>query len=1551
MAADGSVIIDTALDNSGVETGARDVEKRIGALTSTVNRIGNSLSKTFSGLFKGIGAAAQQSTSGVTDTARQATQAQAAAAKASAEYDKQLSSLQKQIDAAKGKLSDYYEALDRIHQFTDEALQYAATDADAGNVLDTEQEQIAALNEKYADKLSVLQELEAEYTRVAEARDAALQPPAADADGVDGQTAADGIRAVGGAEDSAASKTTRFSSMLASLGRVMSTVANHALNLCKRLGQMGFNTVTKGIKKGISALKSFTAQTGKTTLTTNGLVHSLTSLKRLMITRVKRMFISSIFNNVKEGLTALEGYSSKFKKVMDSLRGSAKAAAGNISVAISGLVSAIAPVLQYLISLLNTVLTLINQVFALLGGRGTYTVAKNGTGGMAKAASAGGNAVRNNASMLAKAPLAAGGMANPSSETGLMAKAAPSMGLMAKASSNSSRGSNAAASGAGGNKAKVKEANEIAEAMEKATAATKGLNNELYDYDELTHKEKKNDASSNVKDYAKAANDAADAQKGFNAELYGYDELTRQNKQDGGGGGGGGGGAGIAFEEEPIDLPKSVVDWIERLKKAWQDGDWHGVGKVVAEGLNKAMEVVDNWINTKFRPIAVEWASRTAQILNGTIDGLDWKRIGKTVADGINAVFDAANTFLSTVNWLTLGRRISDAVKSWFDNVEWGLVGKTFANKWNALIRTIRGFVTNAGMWKSIGKSIGQFVKSWFSTIDVGSIAGALIGIFNGVTASITAFLSQNPFKGVATKIYSAINRVLHEVDWAALGKSLGDLFMEVLGVLLDVVNNIDWKQVGVAIGELLSGIDWGSVFTQVGEAIWTAFSGMLQGLLSTSGGRIFTALFLGFKGLTAVPKMLAPLLSNAGKGIVSALGNGVITAAAGIGTYFVAMKDALTNGLNWLNGVMIPIGSTLGGAGVGAIIGALGGPIGSGIGALIGLAIGLVTDGIIAIREHWTEISAWFTEQWTAFSGWISGVWNNLATFAATAWNTISTAIITAFDSAVNWVKTAATDVGNWLSTTWANISTWTSTAWASITTTISTAFTNAKNWVVTIANNIGTQLSTTWNAIKTTATTVWNGIKTSVTTAFDNLKTALTTAMSALQTAFSTAWTSVKTFAVNTWNGIKTSVTTTFNNLTTALTTAMNALQTALSTAWTSVKTFAVNTWNGIKTSVTTTFNNLKTSLTTAAEALQTTFSTTWTSIKTFAVNTWNGIKTSVTTAFNSLKTALTTAAEALKTALSTAWTSIKTTATTTWNAIKTGVTTAFNNTKTAIVNAVTSLKSSLSSAWNSIKTTAANAWNSVKQTATNAWTSLSQTVSSKWQALKDALGLLDFTSIGKNLVEGLKNGVGGAWDSLVSKAKSLAQGLVSKFKGWFGIASPSKVFAEIGTFLDAGMEKGLTDGEGKLLHTAGNIAEAVTNGMTPDSPKVTLTAEGIVGSMQAVISGLSSIAATFQTIAETLTSMGGLQVPQIAAGTVVPYKTKVDGNTSSAEDESDAVEDHLSGIYRALQTLIELIRANGQNNSTVKVMVDGREIFNVVVKENNRAIRRTGTSPIRV
>lgn len=67
----------------------------------------------------------------------------------------------------------------------------------------------------------------------------------------------------------------------------------------------------------------------------------------------------------------------------------------------------------------------------------------------------------------------------------------------------------------------------------------------------------------------------------------------------------------------------------------------------------------------------------------------------------------------------------------------------------------------------------------------------------------------------------------------------------------------------------------------------------------------------------------------------------------------------------------------------------------------------------------------------------------------------------------------------------------------------------------------------------------------------------------------------------------------------------------------------------------------------------------------------------------------------------------------------------------------------------------------------------------------------------SIGENLVRGLWNGISDKVDWVCEKIKGMGKQIEKAIKKVFGIASPSKVFAEIGDFLAQGLGVGFEDG----------------------------------------------------------------------------------------------------------------------------------------------------------
>lgn len=174
-------------------------------------------------------------------------------------------------------------------------------------------------------------------------------------------------------------------------------------------------------------------------------------------------------------------------------------------------------------------------------------------------------------------------------------------------------------------------------------------------------------------------------------------------------------------------------------------------------------------------------------------------------------------------------------------------------------------------------------------------------------------------------------------------------------------------------------------------------FAGIKDAIKNGLNGVNFAEIIIGALGTIGggalVGKGIAELFKNSFKdsSVIKAindggfsLSSGVIGAAvagfvSGVAMFVTGVYDALMNGLNALNALLIPAGSTMAGAAVGAIIGSIGGPIGTGVGAIIGLVIGAVTDIGIAIYQNGDAIKEKTSEI-------LNGIANFFSEFAKTA-------------------------------------------------------------------------------------------------------------------------------------------------------------------------------------------------------------------------------------------------------------------------------------------------------------------------------------------------------------------------------------------------------------------------------------------------------------------------------------------------------------------------------------------------------------------------------------
>lgn len=133
--------------------------------------------------------------------------------------------------------------------------------------------------------------------------------------------------------------------------------------------------------------------------------------------------------------------------------------------------------------------------------------------------------------------------------------------------------------------------------------------------------------------------------------------------------------------------------------------------------------------------------------------------------------------------------------------------------------------------------------------------------------------------------------------------------------------------------------------------------------------------------------------------------------------------------------------------------------------------------------------------------------------------------------------------------------------------------------------------------------------------------------------------------------------------------------------------------------------------------------------------------------------------------------------------------------------------------------------------------------------------------FTEFGKNIIQGLIDGITGMASAAVEKAKAVAASIASAVKGFFGINSPSRLFMEFGEFNMMGLAKGMQSEAGSTAIGARSAVSSAIPSVTP----------------QQASQGLSSVSNSTQ-----------LHITQnITVGSQDAYQSAKDGASAGAKD----------------------------------------------------------------
>ena len=319
--------------------------------------------------------------------------------------------------------------------------------------------------------------------------------------------------------------------------------------------------------------------------------------------------------------------------------------------------------------------------------------------------------------------------------------------------------------------------------------------------------------------------------------------------------------------------------------------------------------------------------------------------------------------------------------------------------------------------------------------------------------------------------------------------------------------------------------------------------------------------------------------------------------------------------------------------------------------------------------------------------------------------------------------------------------------------------------------------------------------------------------------------------------------------------------------------------------------------------------------------ASSSWSTVKETVTSKFTQAKDSLSSTASAIGSGLSGAWSGVTSTASSMWENVKSTVTSKFTQAQGLLSGTAQLMQSTLSQKFSGILSDSTRKFESIRSILDRAsqnsnsavvrnFANMASNMISNMSNAARSIQNQGWSSVGANICSGIQSGINRGWSWLSSTVSNLASSLLRSAKSALGIHSPSRLFRdEVGENIGLGWAEGIEDTEATVLKTVANVAKGITANAETEMPDIQYSGDSMLSGLDAVANKLSEVAAIFQNIGNMIAATGGLIVPQISAGTVVPYKTRVDDGNGK-DDQNTTPGGGQMDLIDALQQMFEAV-----------------------------------------
>lgn len=730
--ADGSVIIDTKIDASGVEKGADDIVKSLENIIGYMQNISSSINKIVSSLTGGSNTASN-AVSNLTDNLEATAEAGKRAVKAVSKFDPSDVSgltIHRWNDNSDliGDTSEISE--EQRLELTENAKAARESAQEAADAFNGEKEKVNELYDSIRKLKAELKSLEKsgkwwgddEYDEAAiklnelnkqaqEYKKTTLSPEI--------DNTADSVNRLGQKVDSLSKKL--MNAGISGLKNKIKSIGKTIDGLVSKLLKLTSSAIIGGLQRISSGIFGIHKSANKSTLSLKNLLKYAFGIRSLFV------LINRIRSAAVEGLQNLAKYDSlgNINQSISSLISALTRLKNSFATAFAPIITAVAPILVRFINLISEAVTRVGMLIAALTGQKTFTRAVAVQEDYAAS-------LDKTADSAKKATKAVKGYLNPLDE----------MDRYDSGKNDTGTGSSGGYTGpsAGDMFEEVPIANSLKGIADKIKKLIKdedweglgaymadGINKGLKKvYDVINWDNVGPKIEPFITGFTTTFNSLVD---NINWKLMGQTV-----------------GTGINTIVKALNLAITGIDWYNLGKKfaigirgIITEVNWNEVGQLIGNKFMAAWRIFGGFVkNLPYASIG----KAIATALNGVFSTISFPEIGNSLATAMNGAFTTLYNFATTFDWTQMVNNIAGGINEFISTFDWKGNGEKLEVFLTNLCDALTDFVETTD-WEAVGNGIGTFLSQidWWGHLwqVVHAIKDAIGRLFDGLEASGTA--------------------------------------------------------------------------------------------------------------------------------------------------------------------------------------------------------------------------------------------------------------------------------------------------------------------------------------------------------------------------------------------------------------------------------------------------------------------------------------------------------------------------------------------------------------------------------------------------------------------------------------------------------------------------------------------------------------------------------------------------------------------------------------------------------------------------------------------